>query len=235
MTAAPIARDTLVDTLVGRLRDDMLAQRYPAGSLLPPERDLAAAYGVTRTSLKHALVRLAQAGLVETRHGIGTTVLDYRRHAGPDLLPMLLAHAAGEGADGRWLAEIFDVRHDIGALVAAHAAANRTLEQADVLRAQLNAITTAADADAAQLAECEIHRVLADASGNRVYGLLVNSLLNAYLQVRGLFQAPFTDPQVAGARLAPLVDAITAGDPAAAHAAASAYLTQTRTLMLGED
>jgi DNA-binding FadR family transcriptional regulator len=60
---------------------------------------LAAAYGVTRTSLKHALVRLVQAGLLETRHGVGTRARDYARHAGPDLLPMLVAHAGPDWLD----------------------------------------------------------------------------------------------------------------------------------------
>ncbi|WP_230688707.1 FadR/GntR family transcriptional regulator [Micromonospora sp. WMMD558] len=233
MTTTRIAHDSLVDALVNRIRDDVLARRYPAGSRLPPERDLAASYGVTRTSLKHALVRLAQAGLLETRHGVGTVVLDYRRHGGPDLLPMLLTHALGEGTDGRWLVEVFEVRQEVGALVAARAAAHRGADQADALRAQLAAVTAARDADAAQLAEAEVHRMLAAAAGNRVYELLVNSLLKAYLEVRSLFRAPFADPAVAGARLAPLVDAVCAGAPDAARTAAEEYLARTRELMLG--
>src|SRR5690606_40116090 len=78
----PIPRDTVVDSLVDRLRDDVLSGRYPPGSYLPPERELAAGYEVTRTSLKHAIVRLAQAGLLETRHGVGTRVRDYERLGG---------------------------------------------------------------------------------------------------------------------------------------------------------
>ncbi|HCT75671.1 MAG TPA: FadR family transcriptional regulator [Micromonosporaceae bacterium] len=230
----PISRDSLVDALVERLRDDVLNAHYPPGSLLPPERDLAASYGVTRTSLKHALVRLAQAGLVETKHGVGTEVLDYRRNGGPDLLPMLLAHALSERSsmDGHWMTEIFEVRCEIGALVAARAAGSRTPEQAEAMRQQLESVAAAEDADAAQLAECELHRLLAAASGNRVYGLLVNSLLNAYLQVRMLFLGPFADPALAAARLEPLVTAVCAGNPEAAHKAAEAYLTETERLML---
>lgn len=230
----PIPRDSLVDALVERIRDDVLSAHYPPGSMLPPERDLAASYGVTRTSLKHALVRLVQAGLLETKHGSGTRVLDFRRHAGPDLLPMLLAHAlsASGDLDGHWLTEVFEVRREVGALVAARAAACRTPEQAEGLRRQLDAVAAAPDADAAQLAECDVHRQLAAASGNRVYGLLVNSLLNAYLEVKALFLAPFADPVAVSARLADLVTAVHAGDPAAAHAAATTYYAETEELML---
>lgn len=62
-----IARQSVVDLLADRLRDDILDGTHPTGALLPPERDLAARYGVTRTTLKHALTRLEQAGLLQTR------------------------------------------------------------------------------------------------------------------------------------------------------------------------
>jgi DNA-binding FadR family transcriptional regulator len=209
-----------------RLRGDVLAERYPPGSLLPPERELAATYGVTRTSLKHALVRLAQAGLLETRHGVGTRVRDYSRHAGPDLLPVLVAHA---GPD--WLGEVFEARREIGALIAAKAASAGTDPQR--LRALVRTVATAGSPDEAQTAECEVHRMLAESCGNRVYVLLVNSLLNAYLEVRQLFQAPFQDPPEAARRLAPLVDAVCAGDAASARDEAARYLTDTERLMVG--
>ena len=108
----PIARLSVVDALVDRLRTDVLSGRYPPGSYLPPERELAETYEVTRTSLKHAIVRLAQAGLLETKHGVGTRVRDYERSGGPELLPMLVASVGAE-----WMDEIFQVRRQVGALV----------------------------------------------------------------------------------------------------------------------
>ncbi|GGS70951.1 GntR family transcriptional regulator [Planobispora rosea] len=223
-----IARDTLVDALVARLRDDVLSGRYPPGAYLPSERELAAEYGVTRTSLKHALSRLGQLGLVETKHGVGTRVLDYLSSGGPELLPMLVV---ANGPD--WLEEIFQTRREIGALVYAHAARRRRPEHCADLRTLHGAVAAAETADDAQLAECEIHRVLAAASGNRVYGFLVNSLLNAYLPVRQLLIAPFRDPGRAAERLTPLIDAVCAGEAEEAHAAATRYLAETERLMLG--
>src|SRR4051812_49172889 len=113
----PISHDTVVDALVGRLRDDILGGVYPPGSYLPAERELAVGYGITRTSLKHAMVRLVQAGLLETKHGVGTRVLDYERFGGAELLPMLVSTLGPQ-----WMAEIFDARREVGALVAAQAA-----------------------------------------------------------------------------------------------------------------
>jgi DNA-binding FadR family transcriptional regulator len=209
------------------LRADVLTERYPPGTYLPPERDLAARYGVTRTSLKHALVRLVETGLLETRHGVGTRVRDYRRDAGADLLPFLVAEA---GPD--WLAEIFQARREIGALVAAAAATRATAQQRERLRELVAEVRCAASADAAQRTECEVHRTLGAACDNRVYALLVNSLLRGYDEVRQLFAAPFADPVAAAARLEALVEAVGSGDAGAAHAAAEEYYAETERLML---
>lgn len=224
---SPIARDTVVDALTERLRDDVLSGRYPPGSYLPPERELAAAYEVTRTSLKHAIVRLAQVGLVETKHGVGTRVRDYERLGGPELLP-LLVRTVGPS----WMGEIFEVRREIGAQVAAKAAVHITGEQRDRLVELAARLRGAADAGSAQMTECEIHRVIASATGNRVYGFLVNALLNAYLEVRDVFRYAFADPAAAADRIAPLVEALCAGDRDRTRAAADAYLAETERLML---
>ncbi|NJC65254.1 FadR family transcriptional regulator [Planosporangium flavigriseum] len=222
-----MARHGVVDALVARIRADVLAERYTPGAYLPPERDLAARYGVTRTSLKHALVRLVETGLLETRHGVGTRVRDYRRDAGVDLLPFLVVAA---GPD--WLPEIFQARREIGALIAARAATHATPEQRERLSDLVAEVRAAPSTDAAQRAECEVHRTLAAACANRVYALLVNSLLRAYDEVRHLFTGPFSDPVAAAARLRRLVEAVREGDGPAAHAAAAAYYAETERLML---
>lgn len=112
----PITRDTTVDALERRLRDAIIDGRHPVGALLPPERELAASYGVNRTTLKHAFVRLMQSGLVETRHGVGTRVRDFWRLGTAELLPVLVLR------DDAWLGEIFEVRRQVGALIGALAA-----------------------------------------------------------------------------------------------------------------
>ncbi|NBM19047.1 FadR/GntR family transcriptional regulator [Streptomyces sp. GC420] len=225
MEALP--RQTIVDVLEDRLREDILAGRHPVGGYLPPERELAHGYGVTRTTLKHAFGRLVQAGLLETRHGVGTRVRDYARLGGADLLPMLVRHSSG------WIGEVFEVRRSIGALIAERAAARATAAQKGELRALLTAVAEAGDADAVQLADIEVHRALARATGNRVYVLLTNTLFQAYLPVRSALVAPFTDPAAAHARLAPVVEAVVAGDGGAAHTAAEDYLLETELIMLG--
>lgn len=224
----PIARDSLVDNLVARLTADILTGRYEPGVLLPPERELAGDYRVTRTSLKHAFVRLAQLGLVETRHGVGTRIRDYERLGGPELLPLLVQAGSPD-----WIEEIFAARREIGALITREAARRATPAHHTRLLELLTEVRTASSTDQAQLADCEVHRVLADASGNRVYRLLSNTLLDAYLPVRQLLSGPFEDPAAAAQRLEPVIAAVRAGDAARAHEKACEYMDATRLLMRG--
>lgn len=47
---------------------------FPLGSLLPPENQLAAEYGVARGTLRHALTELARVGMLTPRQGAGWTI-----------------------------------------------------------------------------------------------------------------------------------------------------------------
>ncbi|MGW4173547.1 FadR/GntR family transcriptional regulator [Streptomyces chartreusis] len=224
MEALP--RETTVDVLEKRLREDILAGRHPAGSMLPPERELADRFGVNRTTLKHAFGRLVHSGLLETRHGVGTRVRDFLRLGGADLLPMLVRHSPD------WIGEIFEVRRSIGAFIAERAAARATAAQITELRALMTAVRDADGGEDVQLADAEVHRALARATGNRVYVLLTNTLFNAYLPVRAALVEPFLDARAAHDRLAPVVEAVAAGDEEAARVAAGAYLSATERIML---
>lgn len=60
----------LQEQLAARIKDGSL----PPGSKLPPERELAAIFGISRTTAINAYSRLEQAGLVSTKVGSGTYV-----------------------------------------------------------------------------------------------------------------------------------------------------------------
>ncbi|MEU8994733.1 FCD domain-containing protein [Streptomyces caniferus] len=221
----PITRDTTVDALERRLRDAIIGGRHPVGALLPPERELAASYGVNRTTLKHAFVRLMQAGLVETRHGVGTRVRDFWRLGTAELLPSLVLR------DDAWLGEIFEVRRQVGTLIGAMAARRAAAPDVAALREQVAAVRAGADGDQVQLADAEFHRLLARATGNRVYLLMTNTLLGGYLPVRQALVAPFRDAGAAADRLHPVAEAVAAGDEDAARRAVETYMTDTEALM----
>lgn len=159
----PIPRDSAVDQLERRLQEDILEGWYAVGSLLPPEREPAAGYGVNRTALEHVFVRLIHAGLVETRHGVGTRVRDFLRLGSEDLLPALVMKYP------MWMAEVFEASQSVGALIAARAAAESADRDRGELRRQVKIVGAAESVDEAQLADAEFHRILAVASPNRVY------------------------------------------------------------------
>uniref|UniRef100_UPI003D743FC9 GntR family transcriptional regulator n=1 Tax=Streptomyces sp. NRRL F-5630 TaxID=1463864 RepID=UPI003D743FC9 len=58
------------------LRGQIVRGELPAGAALPSERELCETYSVARATLVRALDVLRQEGLVETRHGTGSTVRD---------------------------------------------------------------------------------------------------------------------------------------------------------------
>src|SRR5215212_2800675 len=56
---------------------------YAIGARLPPERDLARQLGVSRPSVREALIALEVEGYVEVRVGSGVYVLGSRAPSGP--------------------------------------------------------------------------------------------------------------------------------------------------------
>lgn len=222
----PIERASLIDVLESRLRADIVAGTYPPGTLLPPERELAAGYGVTRATVKNTLVRLEQLGLIETRHGVGSRVRDFQAYGGTELLPWLVGQA-GSGL----LPDIFEARATFGSVIARIAAARAKPEDARGLEELLERVRSAPDPRAAHDAENEVHRAIARITGNQVFLFLANSVLNGYQPVRRALDAAFS-PHGTAEALTPLVASIAAGEPDAAADAALAYLTHTEGPML---
>ncbi len=68
------------------LQRAILEGAYAVGSKLPPERELAAQYGVSRFVIREAVAKLSQQGLLETRPQSGNYVRDFYAEASLDLL-----------------------------------------------------------------------------------------------------------------------------------------------------
>jgi GntR family transcriptional repressor for pyruvate dehydrogenase complex len=71
-TLRPLTRPRLYEQVVAQLREHVAAAGLKAGDRLPPERELAERLGVSRASIKQAMVVLEVQGLVDVRHGGGT-------------------------------------------------------------------------------------------------------------------------------------------------------------------
>lgn len=68
----PMTKQRLYEQVLDRLRAYVAEGGLGAGDRLPTERDLAQRLGVSRASVKQAIVVLEVQGLVEVRHGGGT-------------------------------------------------------------------------------------------------------------------------------------------------------------------
>jgi len=68
--------------IADQIRGLIRSGEFPAGSRLPPERDLARQLGVSRPSVREALIALEVEGMVEVRIGSGIYVLAGGQTAG---------------------------------------------------------------------------------------------------------------------------------------------------------
>ena len=110
--------------MLDRLRNYVVEGGLGAGDRLPPERDLAARLGVSRASVKQAIVVLEVQGLVEVRHGGGTYLVRDSLDAEP--VEQLVERR-------RRLPDVLDAREALETKLAELAAERRTDE--DVCRA----------------------------------------------------------------------------------------------------
>src|SRR3954466_15687110 len=101
---------------------------YGAGARLPPERDLAKQLGVSRPSVREALIALEVEGWVEIRTGSGVYVLDRSRRTAPPVNGM-------NGAGTEWgPLEIIRARRMVEGETAATAAQHGKRKDVDAMR-----------------------------------------------------------------------------------------------------
>src|SRR3954447_16237320 len=93
MALQPVNRRSVPEDVFEQIVAEVLSGEMQPGQALPSERRLAQVLGVSRPAVRDALKRLTAVGLVDVRQGGGTTVRDFRRRAGLDLLPRLLMRA----------------------------------------------------------------------------------------------------------------------------------------------
>lgn len=221
----PLEKKTLVDLLTTKLREEILDGRYAKGATLPPERELADALRVNRTSLKHALMRLEQLGLIAIRHGIGSVVLDPAESAGMELVAHLVFRA--DGIDAAMLDDLIEARTLLGGLFARRAAERRSSAALAALAAPLDELrrepVSAADA---QRLELEFFRALVRATGNRIFSLAANSVYSIYRARAHAFESAFDDRAFIRESLERILSAVRDGAPDGAERATLEYLKE---------
>src|SRR5580700_1906306 len=133
-TLAPVARQSVVDAVADRLRNEILSGRLRPGTRLPSERELSLALGVNRLTLRSSLARLEALGLITTRHGAGTVVASWRERAGLETLGTLLR--GRRFLDPAWhdlVRSALEIRRILAAEAVALAAERHTPEDIDAI------------------------------------------------------------------------------------------------------
>lgn len=221
----PIARASLSDAVFNQLAGQILARRVQPGQPLPSERDLCKALGVNRGALREALKRLAQAGLIEQRHGGATMVLDYRRSAGLDLLSRLLLSPTGE-PDLLVARSIMEMRAALAPDIARLCALRADAELRRMLHEIVEDMRTAGpdQLDRLQVLSLELWELLVTGADNIAYRLAFNTLRQTYEQIRGALVMALAGELRAIDECAQLVAAIDARDGELARQRAAAIV-----------
>jgi GntR family transcriptional regulator, transcriptional repressor for pyruvate dehydrogenase complex len=184
-----------------RVRALLAEEEVAPGDRLPPERELAARLGVSRSSLREGLRRLTDLGIIEARQGSGTY-----------LAPLDLG-------------DLFDVRLRLEPLAARLAAARRDEQDLARLRDAV-AEMRAALADPQQFGEADVraHAAIVEASGSLPVRVLFAAISDLLRHSR---TTTASDPALrdgAVSEVATIVGAIEARDGDAAETAMRAHL-----------
>jgi DNA-binding FadR family transcriptional regulator len=202
---------------------DQIAQliasgEFPPGARLPAERELATSLGVSRASVREAIISLEMGGLVEVRVGTGIFVT----------APVTQGTTAGDGGPGPF--ELLQARRLVEGEIAALAASKASREDLEALRECVARMEAHVDDFAVREAsDREFHLRIAKATGNGSLELVVEGLWNQRAELWGRMQRHFHTVDLAHKTIrdhAAILEAIMARDPSGARAAMHRHLTR---------
>jgi DNA-binding FadR family transcriptional regulator len=214
----------LADALAADIRSGGLAP----GTRLPTEAALMAAHGVSRTVVREALSQLQAAGLVHTRHGIGTFVLGAGDAGAFRICPQQLATLHDVLA-------VLELRIAVETEAAGLAAQRRSDRHLAVMRRALDDFDRAvARGDDAVAPDLRLHGEVARATQNAHFARLLDTL-GARIIPRARLRDPAGDGDARRAYLRrvnqeheAIVEAIARQDAEAARAAMRLHLVNSR-------
>lgn len=156
-------RTRLRDRAADELRDMVLCGGLGPGERLPPERELCARLGVSRTVVREALNLLEARGLISIEHGRGAVVSGGEPRAVRDTLGLLLRVRPSK------LWELLEMRRILEVGVAGLAAERAGAEEKSAMRDALDAMRDSIEAPEGYVdADVEFHALLARAARNEV-------------------------------------------------------------------
>jgi len=198
--------------------ETILSNRLNVGDRLPSERELGEQFGVSRTVVREAVRALVAKGVIEVRSGSGLRVAAVDADSVRESMSLFLR---GGEID---FEKVNEVRSHLEVHMAGLAAERAT--EADV--ALLREIHTqmedeSFDVEAAARDDLEFHRRIALATHNELFLVLMDSIGAALIDIRRANLGSGSTPMTLSQHEA-VLDAIQAGDAAAARDAMAAHL-----------
>jgi GntR family transcriptional repressor for pyruvate dehydrogenase complex len=222
-------RKSRISKEVAQKIEHLILTTLKPGSKLPAERELARAFGVSRCSLRDALLRLEMVGLVESRQGAGTVV----REVSADALVTPLVNVIAQRR--QWVRELLDFRKMLEPPLAARAARYASpaqMEQMDRIlgrqEQRLRAGEVAIEEDS------EFHYTIAEASGNGVVLKVLDVVMDLLRETRARSLQTKGRPQKSAAGHRRILAAIKRRDAVSAEAGMRHHIEEIEKLLLNE-
>jgi len=227
-SAPPKKHRNLAQGVVASLTDSIRNGSIKPGDKLPTESEIMRIQGVSRTVVREAISHLQAAGMVETRHGIGTFVLAPApvHHLGIDPNTVVTM---------RDVLAILELRISLETESAGLAASRRSEAQLAQLRAALDHFQAIAQGGGETVAaDVQFHLAIAQASGNRYFHDILGHLGADIIPRARLNSAKLAqdDPALYMERVnsehEDILNAIARQDPESARAAMRTHLSNSR-------
>ncbi len=214
----------LYEQIVQQVEESIHKGALKPGNQLPPERELAHQFGVSRTAVREAVKALREKGLVEAYPGRGTFVTDGTSHAIRQSLDRMIRIGQPEGST--YLAEVREILEpEIAALAATRADAEDLTSMHEAVSIMDKAKR---DSDAFIEADLDFHLALAEAAANPLILSLIDSIVGLLREQRmRIFQVE-GGPERGQYHHKRIMEAIERHDPLGAREAMKAHLRQVR-------
>jgi GntR family transcriptional repressor for pyruvate dehydrogenase complex len=225
----PVESRRLYQQIADQIRELIDRGGFEPGTRLPPERDLAQQLGVSRPSLREALIALDVEGRVEVRSGSGVFVSVTR----PGPVPQKTA-AMGESPS-----QLMEARSVIEGEVVVLACARNTPELLARLRQILKDMASGIERRRARVdLDRDFHLTLAEMSGNTVLQRMIGELFDErHSPISAKISSRFENTRtwkIALGEHEAILKALEARDPIAAQAAMRAHLKASAQRWVGE-
>jgi GntR family transcriptional repressor for pyruvate dehydrogenase complex len=224
----PIKSTRIYEEIVRQVRALISDGRLKSGDRLPPERDLAEQFRVSRTSVREALRALESRGLIEIRAGEGAFVRDISVDALVEPLALvILPHREAVG-------ELFEARRLLEPAIAALAARRATPEELGEMERVLDEQAREVGLGRTGVAQdSAFHAALANSAHNRAISRIVNALMDLLTQSREESLQTPGRPERSHQDHRRILEALRRRDEVAAHRAVVDHLIAVERLLMG--